>query len=120
MVYATMTVNEIATAAAQLAPEQKVRLLARLAFELTIAARDTYVPGSKDIAEPHQLRAFNEMQHRVTSCLSVLLVKRTDEDDAWLWPFISESSKVAGCVRQAAQACSRAMDGLHINGPQRT
>lgn len=108
-----MTANEIADAAAQFAPKQKLRLLTRLSFELTIAARSTYVPGSDEIAAPHQLRPFNEMQHRVTGCLLGLLDDRTD--DAWLWQYIAESSEHAECAHEAIQACSRALASIGSN-----
>ena len=64
-----MTIDEIASVAARLNPAQKQRLLVRLSFELTIAARDTYVPGTEEITTPRQIRALNEIQPRVTVCL---------------------------------------------------
>jgi hypothetical protein len=105
-----MNIDEIASAASQLLPGQKLRLLARLSFELTIAARDTYLPGSEDIAAPRQLRSFNEMQHRVTSCLLESLDKRND--DLWIWPVISELAEAAGCGAALGDACSRALRGV--------
>ncbi len=47
--------------------------LARLAAELTVCARDTYVPGTEQVAKPERLRSFNELQHRVTGHLRDLL-----------------------------------------------
>jgi hypothetical protein len=105
-----MTLDEIANAAARLSPAQKQRLLARLSFELTIAARDTYVPGTEDIAAPRQIRALNEIQHRVTGCLLDLMDNSTAE--LWIWPVIAELSEAAGCAAQAAQACFRALASL--------
>jgi hypothetical protein len=106
-----MTINEVANAAAQLTLEQKARLVARLSFELTIAARDTYIPGTNDIASPQQLRAYNEMQHRVSACLCELLDGRTT--DIWVWPVLSESAEVAGCSKEVTRACVRAFRILH-------
>ena len=91
-----MTIDDIATTAAQLSREEKQRLLACLSFELTITAGDTYVPGSDDIAGPHQLRSSNEIQHRVTSCLADLLAN--DSDEFWIWPVISELAEGAGAA----------------------
>jgi hypothetical protein len=45
--------------------EQAV-VLARFAFELTISARDTYVPGSNAVEFPERLVAVNEIQHRIS------------------------------------------------------
>jgi hypothetical protein len=54
--------------------------------------------GSRSIGEARadatlrierELRAYNEMQHRVAACLWELLEAETTE--VWLWPFLSES-----------------------------
>ena len=102
-----MSIAEIANAAENLTPEQRRDLLAQLAFELTVAARTTYIPGSEDIAEPRQLRAFNEIQHRVTSGLLDTLARRREEN--WLWPVIVEFAHGAGIAGEVADACSRAV-----------
>jgi hypothetical protein len=44
----------------------KIALLARLASELTICARDTYDVGTENVLHPQKLRAYNELLHRVT------------------------------------------------------
>jgi hypothetical protein len=105
-----MTIDEVAATAAPLTTERKARLLGRLSFELTIAARDTYVAGSEDVAAPAQLRAFNEIQHRVAGCLQELLSGRST--DIWIWPAISEFASRAGCEGQLIQACRKALDSL--------
>jgi len=38
-----------------------------VAANLTVAARETYVPQTDEIAQPRKLRAYNEMLHRVCS-----------------------------------------------------
>ena len=50
-----------------LAPAERVRLLIRLARELTLVARDYYVPGTLDLTDPAAVRLVNEIQHRVTA-----------------------------------------------------
>jgi len=45
---------------------ERLALLARLAHELTICARDTYEAGTDGVLEPEVLRAYNELLHRVT------------------------------------------------------
>jgi hypothetical protein len=48
---------------------QKQQFLARLAHELTVRARSTYEPGTTKVLNPELLRAYNEVQHRVTGSL---------------------------------------------------
>jgi hypothetical protein len=48
---------------------QKVHFLAVLAHELTVSARGTYEVGTARVLEPEALRAFNEIEHRVTDSL---------------------------------------------------
>jgi hypothetical protein len=87
--------------------EQRVRFLVRLSHELTSAARETYTPDTEEIASPRQLRAYNEMQHRVAACLWELLEAKTTE--VWLWPFLSETSETCGCESSVTAACKRAL-----------
>jgi len=47
----------------------KTVVLARIAHTLTICARDTYEAGTENVLEPHVLRAFNELLHRVTGAV---------------------------------------------------
>ena len=56
-----------------LAPNFAIRFLARLSWEITIAGRNSYEPGTEELTDPSQLRRVNEIQHRVTACLSQLL-----------------------------------------------
>ncbi len=53
--------------------DQKLRFLARLSFEVTIAGRNSYEAGTDELENPRQLRRVNEIQHRVAACLSQLL-----------------------------------------------
>jgi hypothetical protein len=45
------------------------RWLAKLAFLLTILARDTYIVGGTGLADPIRMRRFNELAHRVSGQL---------------------------------------------------
>jgi len=58
---------------ATLSCEEQARTLARLAYELTIVAREAYEVGSLGVSSPAKLRVINEIQHRVTSFLTALL-----------------------------------------------
>lgn len=48
---------------------QKAQFLAVLAHELTVCARGTYEAGTMRVLQPELLRAYNELQHRVTASL---------------------------------------------------
>lgn len=52
-----------------LSNRQKAELLARLAYTLTICARDTYEVGTDRVTQPELLRAYNELLHRVTAAV---------------------------------------------------
>lgn len=56
---------------ASLKHDEKVLMLANVAYNLTIAARDTYsVDGG--VAEPGRLRGLNEVQHHTLAVLRAL------------------------------------------------
>jgi hypothetical protein len=59
----------------------QILLLARLAHEMTVCARETYVVGTEDIADPQRLRMFNELLHRITGQLIPLV-----HDDSERYP----------------------------------
>jgi hypothetical protein len=52
--------------------ENKIRFLCRLAFELTVVGRDTYIPQTEEISHPAHLRAINELQHHILGYLNAL------------------------------------------------
>lgn len=58
---------------ANLPQQVAVSFLARLSWEITIAGRNSYEAGTNELTNPRQLRRVNEIQHRVTACLSQLL-----------------------------------------------
>jgi hypothetical protein len=53
--------------------DDKLRFLARLSFEITIVGRNSYEAGTNELIAQAELRRINEIQHRVTACLSQLL-----------------------------------------------
>lgn len=53
--------------------EGKIRFLAGLSFQITVAGRASYDAGTEDLLKPRLLRRINETQHRVTSGLNHLL-----------------------------------------------
>jgi hypothetical protein len=54
---------------ASLSNHEKTIVLARLANELTICARDTYEVGTEGVLQPGVRRAYNELLHRVTGAV---------------------------------------------------
>jgi hypothetical protein len=50
-----------------LSDKARLEILAGLAHELTICARDTYEVGTDEVRDPRDLRAYNELLHRVTA-----------------------------------------------------
>ena len=54
--------------------EVQLRLLARFGHNLTVEARDTYVPQTDQVHTPSRLRAINEIQHRVLGHIYSLLI----------------------------------------------
>jgi hypothetical protein len=67
------TIDTEAEWVGNLAFDHRLRFLARLSFEITIAGRNSYEAGTDDLTNPRQLRRVNEIQHRVAACLSQLL-----------------------------------------------
>jgi len=58
-----------------LSVEEKKEFLARLSHELTILGRDSYEIDSENFTNPAQMRAINEIQHRIALHLLSLLIK---------------------------------------------
>src|SRR5437016_3886935 len=58
-----------------LSEQDKLLFLAALAHDLTVAARETYVPGTEAVADPGRLRSINELQHRISSQQRDMLAK---------------------------------------------
>lgn len=66
-----MTSAELKATLEELSPAELRRVAPRFAFELTIAARDTYRVGSDEVAMPKRLRSFNERLHRVCAAAAM-------------------------------------------------
>jgi len=50
-----------------LSDKARLEILAGVAHELTICARDAYEVGTDEVRNPRDLRAYNELLHRVTA-----------------------------------------------------
>jgi hypothetical protein len=90
--------------------EQKLRLLAALAHEITNCARTAYAGGME--AEPalQALRALNEVQHRVVGQLSHLLANDPHcyPDGAFV-DVLMEWARDGECDAQVIEAFKRAI-----------
>ena len=75
-------------------PRNKLRFLALLSHDLTVRARDTYVPGTLDVSNPAKLRVINELQHSITGRIVDSLAggPHVDYTDANFWRGIQELS----------------------------
>ncbi|NVD74791.1 hypothetical protein HUX88_30340 [Duganella sp. BJB1802] len=72
-IYSMYVISEEAAWIGRLPFERQLRFLARLSFELTVAGRNSYEVGTDNLEHPQQLRRVNEIQHRVSACLSQLV-----------------------------------------------
>lgn len=67
---------DTSTAIAQfsaLGPENQLRFLAKFGHNLTIAARDTFIPQADGVHAPERLRRLSETQHRVFGHMHALM-----------------------------------------------
>jgi hypothetical protein len=63
-----------------------------VAFNMTVAARETYEPQTEGVVSPAKLRSFNEMLHRICSCLAA----ENNGSDSWLFAYLHDESKRSG------------------------
>jgi hypothetical protein len=64
-----MKLHELLDRYAAMTKRERMRFLARLLVESTMAGRDTYIAGTDDVADAPRLRALNEFQHRLATHL---------------------------------------------------
>ena|ERR1700682_2282687 len=88
------------------------RFWALVAFNLTVAARETYVPQTEDIAEPAKLRAYNEMLHRI--CSYIASVEVEGGSDSWLHSVLLEMSERSETVKSVTSAIENAKKALDL------
>ena len=91
-----------------LSVEEQKEFLAQLSHKLTILGRDAYEVGTENFTNPSQMRAVNEIQHRIASHLLALIKndanRRSDED---LVRVIIEHSHDKNFERKAIRAFER-------------
>jgi len=98
---------------ANLSEHDKLLFPAALSHDLTIAARDCYVPGTEGVADPSRLRAFNELQHRISSQQRDML-KAADRypDDVFIELLVSGLEEL-GCSQLAVNGLTRVSEASH-------
>ena len=63
---------------ASLSDAEKISFLVDLGRNLTVAGRSSYEVQGEGLDRPHQLRAVNEVQHRVLACLAQCIAGSVD------------------------------------------
>jgi hypothetical protein len=83
----------------------KAALLAKIAHELTMRARDTYEPGTRGVTDPARLRGINEVIHRLTRRI-LTLCRGTEHDwnETEFWQALREISQGGGCSEDLESA----------------
>jgi hypothetical protein len=103
-----MTADEAVTAFSALPTDRQITVLARYAFEMTLVARGTYVPGTEDIASPRRLRLLNEAQHHVTGHICHLLdsdTKRYDDESIVRIVVAEDDAELLNAFETAVRHC---------------
>jgi hypothetical protein len=110
-----MKTLEPALAFSQMPRENNIRFLSRLAFELTIVGRDSYIPQTEDLSHPAHLRAINELQHKILSYLCALTSNdRALYPDNVLIAIILEAGKDVIQRSQVHDAFDRALSSIPV------
>jgi len=76
-----MDIANSVAAFSELERSKQLSFLAKFGHNMTIAARDTYVPQTDQLNAPERLRAINELQHRVLGHIQALLTA-----SGWRYP----------------------------------
>ncbi len=105
-----MNTDAAIAAFTRLAREDKIVFLLRLARELTVVGRDTYVPGGTGLECPERLRALNEIQHRLLAGCQGLVQDSPERfpDDVLVHIVLDEPQDVV-LQRQLQHAFERAL-----------
>jgi hypothetical protein len=101
--------------------DETILLLARLAHEMTVAARGTYQIGTENILDPVALRAYNEVQHRITGALISHLLGKGGMPLKTVLEMVEDFGKVRHQTENTRwairQACSFMGDGKGRTNP---
>lgn len=101
--------------------EEQVSVLATLAFELTILARDTYAVGSEAVSQSKQLRVYNEMQHKLLGQLcKILSHDKTRYPDDVFFTIISAMAEEAGILSNVRSILRKSLEVQHTTIPEQS
>jgi hypothetical protein len=98
-----------------LSPVDQVRFLLRLAFRLTVVARDYYIPQSELLEDPVSVREINELQHRVTAHAFLVLSGDTRRypDEVLLDIILKDTRERNGLRERVHRAFAEAYQFIH-------
>jgi hypothetical protein len=89
------------------------QMIARLAYKLTIYARDTYEPGSMGLTDPARLRGINEIMHQVTNRLISMAQGDVDDwEESLFWKILYEIAESYNCISDLKSAIRNATDSV--------
>ena len=95
----------------KLTREDKAQFLLRLAHELTIVGRYTYIPQTEELAYPQRLRTLNEIQHRLLAhCLALMEDNLKRYPDDVLLSIVLEHPEDVELERQVRDAFDKILE----------
>jgi len=101
--------------------EEKAFVLARLAFEFTVLARDAYIGDSEAVSQPKQLRVYNEMQHKLPGQLcKILFHDKTRYPDDVFFTIISAMAEEAGILSNVRSILRKSLEVQHTTIPEQS
>ncbi|TAL35298.1 MAG: hypothetical protein EPN97_07505 [Alphaproteobacteria bacterium] len=107
----------IAVDADKLPKDKKIELLALIAQEVTVCARGTtYEAGTSNVLKPQLLRAYNELQNRITGSLRDYIRDSEGVTLKAILEMIKEFGKTHGVQSELESGLARAMTLLHERG----
>jgi len=101
-----------------LTADEQVRFLTGLAHELTVVARDFYVPQGTDLTDGTAVRLLNEIQHRVTAHARNILDDPAEGSHPAAYGFLDDvpaRSDLLGLVRLAIEHARRRVEPQAAN-----
>lgn len=110
-----MKTEEAIAVFSNLSAEEQKEFLVRLSHELTMLGRDAYEINSENFTNPAQMRAINEIQHRISSHLLALIKNETNRyPDEILVRMIIEYPQDSNFARKSAKAFEQIADKFSV------
>lgn len=100
-----MTADQVRQAFQELTADQRLRVVATLAYLLTVAARGAWSDGGEPAQVAGRLHALNELQHTVAGKLLALTGVRAEEfPDQGFLDVLFEKAHLDRCEWELSQA----------------